>query len=123
MPGAKTVVFALDDAVRGAPAMVVRVVVGRFVADPGVEPAAGLAGRDFTANDTLTSPTVVIVNETFAQKYFPGVNPIGRRIRNDPNPGTPVPTTGLNRTLVVTRSRISCMASSGRADISKFSWI
>ena len=37
------------------------------------------------------------------------------------NPGTPVSTTGLKRTLFVTPSRISCMASSGKAEISKFS--
>ena len=46
-----------------------------------------LAGRDFTAQDTLSSPHVVIVNETFAKKYFRGANPIGRRVRNDPSPG------------------------------------
>ena len=39
------------------------------------------------------------------------------------NPGTPVSTTELNLTFVVMRSRISRMASSGRAEISKFSWI
>jgi hypothetical protein len=39
------------------------------------------------------------------------------------NPGTPVSTTVLNRTLVVMPSRISCMASSGMVESSKFSWI
>src|SRR4029077_2464669 len=39
------------------------------------------------------------------------------------NPGTPVSTTTLNRILVATPSRISCMASSGRVEISKFSWM
>jgi putative ABC transport system permease protein len=46
-----------------------------------------LAGRDFTEHDTRTSPRVVIVNETFAKKYFNGANPIGRWVRNDPDPG------------------------------------
>jgi putative ABC transport system permease protein len=46
-----------------------------------------LAGRDFSAQDTLTSPHVVLVNETFAKKYFRGASPIGRRVRNDPSPG------------------------------------
>ena len=36
-------------------------------------------------------------------------------------PGTPVLTTVLNRTLVVTPSRISPIASSGKVEISKFS--
>jgi hypothetical protein len=39
------------------------------------------------------------------------------------NPGAPVSTTLLNRTFVATLSRISCMASSGRVDSSKFSRI
>jgi putative ABC transport system permease protein len=46
-----------------------------------------VAGRDFSAQDTLASPLVVIVNETFAKKYFTGASPIGRRVRNDPSPG------------------------------------
>ena len=46
-----------------------------------------LAGRDFTALDTPSSPRVVIVNETFAKKYFKGTSPIGHRVRNDPSPG------------------------------------
>jgi predicted permease len=50
-----------------------------------------LAGRDFTAQDTATSPKVVLVNEAFAKKYFKGVSPIGRRVRNDPSPGETPP--------------------------------
>jgi predicted permease len=46
-----------------------------------------LAGRDFTAQDTLSSPKVVLVNETFAKKYFKGASPIGRWVRSDPSPG------------------------------------
>ncbi len=38
-------------------------------------------------------------------------------------PGTPVSTTGLNRYCVLIPSLISCIASSGRAEISKFSLI
>jgi predicted permease len=39
-----------------------------------------LAGRDFDARDTETSPPVVIINETIARHFFPGQDPIGRRI-------------------------------------------
>jgi len=46
-----------------------------------------LAGRDFTAQDSRTAPRVVIVNESFAKKFFGGANPVGRTIRNDPSPG------------------------------------
>jgi predicted permease len=39
-----------------------------------------LRGREFTDADTSNAPHVAIVNESFAQKYFPGVDPIGQRI-------------------------------------------
>ncbi|MFN2623926.1 MAG: ABC transporter permease [Chthoniobacterales bacterium] len=38
-------------------------------------------GRIFDERDQLNSPPVVIVNERFAQKYFPGENVIGKRIQ------------------------------------------
>ncbi len=37
-------------------------------------------GRGFTARDDATAPPVVLVNETFAQKYFPNENPVGKRV-------------------------------------------
>jgi predicted permease len=40
-----------------------------------------LAGRDFDERDTLQSPLVAIVNETFAEKYLGGVNPVGATFR------------------------------------------
>ena len=46
-----------------------------------------LAGRDFTLHDDRNAPKVIVVNETFAKKYFGGANPVGRSIRNDPSPG------------------------------------
>ena len=46
-----------------------------------------LAGREFTAQDSANAPPVVIVNETFAKRFFGGTNPVGRSIRNDPSPG------------------------------------
>jgi putative ABC transport system permease protein len=39
-----------------------------------------VAGRDFSAQDREGSPTVVIVNEVFARRYFGG-NAVGRRLR------------------------------------------
>jgi predicted permease len=38
-------------------------------------------GRDFNAMDGEGSPGVVIVNEELARRYFPGQNPIGKRLR------------------------------------------
>jgi putative ABC transport system permease protein len=37
-----------------------------------------LAGRDFTENDTPTSPRVAIVSEAFAHRFLGNTNPIGR---------------------------------------------
>ena len=39
-----------------------------------------VAGRDFTDRDNASSPQVVAINETMAQRFFPGANPIGRRL-------------------------------------------
>jgi predicted permease len=38
-------------------------------------------GRDFDAHDTPESPGVIVINQAMAQKYWPGANPIGRRVR------------------------------------------
>jgi predicted permease len=38
------------------------------------------SGRDFDERDSARVPHVVIVNETFAQRYFPGEDPIGRTL-------------------------------------------
>ena len=38
-------------------------------------------GRDFTAADRLDSLPVAIVNQRFAQKHWPGENPLGKRVR------------------------------------------
>jgi predicted permease len=39
-----------------------------------------LAGRPFEDSDRAGGPSVAIVNEAFARRYFPGENPIGHRI-------------------------------------------
>ncbi|MGP8187646.1 MAG: ABC transporter permease [Terracidiphilus sp.] len=36
-------------------------------------------GRGFSAQDTAGSPLVAVVNETFAKKFFPNQDPIGKR--------------------------------------------
>ena len=40
-----------------------------------------LRGRDFSPLDTDATPRVVLVNEAAAMAYWPGENPIGKRIR------------------------------------------
>lgn len=39
-----------------------------------------LRGRGITRDDTLRSPDVVVVNEAFVRRYFPGQDPVGKRI-------------------------------------------
>jgi predicted permease len=38
------------------------------------------AGRDFDERDDARVPHVAIINETFARRFFPGENPIGRTL-------------------------------------------
>ena len=40
------------------------------------------AGRDFSDADIGGAPTVAIVNEAFAQRFWPGQDPLGRRFRS-----------------------------------------
>jgi len=52
-------------------------------ADPGYFRAGGiplLKGREFTAGDLSTTPKVAILNKTLADRPFPDVDPIGRRV-------------------------------------------
>lgn len=40
-----------------------------------------LQGRDFTERDDRAAPPVMIVNQTFAARYFRSANPVGRKVR------------------------------------------
>ena len=39
-----------------------------------------LRGRFFNEGDDASKPSVIVINQAFAKKYFPGEDPIGRRI-------------------------------------------
>ncbi len=39
-----------------------------------------LSGRFFNSQDTIHSTPVIVIDENFAKKYFPGQNPIGQRV-------------------------------------------
>jgi putative ABC transport system permease protein len=49
-----------------------------------------LQGRDFSMRDSLKAPLVVLVSESFARRYWPGQDPVGKRIKygdaDSPNP-------------------------------------
>ena len=45
-----------------------------------------LRGRFFTEGDTETSPRVVIVDDRLARKFWPGQDPVGRRMFQPDNP-------------------------------------
>jgi putative ABC transport system permease protein len=51
---------------------------------PGYFDTVGMTmarGRGFTAADEVSAPRVVVINETMADRTWPGEDPIGRRIR------------------------------------------
>jgi predicted permease len=54
-----------------------------------------LAGRSLSARDDARAPKVVVVNEAFARKFFPGENPVGRRFAFDPKKPDEVEIVGL----------------------------
>jgi putative ABC transport system permease protein len=67
------------------------VVYGHLVSALGSPP---IAGRGFTPQDTSTSEPVAIINQAASEKYFPGENPLGKRIMLGPpenliQPGMP----------------------------------
>jgi predicted permease len=56
------------------------------VAEPGFFEAMRIpliAGRTFNSMDQTKSPPVAIIDQAFAKKYFPGVNPLGRHMTAD----------------------------------------
>jgi putative ABC transport system permease protein len=57
--------------------------LGRFIT-PGYLEAMGIPlrlGRGVNEGDSAQRPYVAVVNESFARRYWPGENPIGRHIR------------------------------------------
>jgi putative ABC transport system permease protein len=44
------------------------------------------SGRWFTDDDGPGSPTVAVVNEAFVRRYWPGEDPVGKRLAPEPDP-------------------------------------
>ncbi|HWB97560.1 MAG TPA: ABC transporter permease [Bryobacteraceae bacterium] len=76
-----------------SPAANERMMIHRATVAPGYFQLLGirlLEGREFTERDSAEAPMVVIVNETFARRFFHGASPIGRKIFCDRHPATVV---------------------------------
>ena len=58
-----------------------------------------LKGRGFSATDTAESPRVAVVNQQLANRYWPGADAVGRRLRLDGRTGTPVEIVGVAQTI------------------------
>ena len=50
-----------------------------------------LHGRDVSDSDSLSSPAVAVVNETFVRKFLTGTDPVGKPFRLDLGPTKPQP--------------------------------
>jgi putative ABC transport system permease protein len=50
-----------------------------------------LHGRDVSDSDSLSSPAVAVVNETFVRKFLAGTDPVGKQFRLDLGPTKPQP--------------------------------
>jgi len=60
-----------------------QMMIHRATVPPGYFSLLGirlLEGRDFTERDARGAPMVIIVNETFANRFFHGRDPIGRKV-------------------------------------------
>jgi len=64
-----------------------------------------LAGRKFTPQDDAKAPKIVIVNQTFANKYFPNEHPIGKRFTFDTKKPDELEIVGLVKDAKYTRQR------------------
>lgn len=56
-------------------------------------------GRGLLATDTRDAPRVAVVNEHFAKHYWPGQDPVGKRIWIGGRSGTPVEIVGVSKTI------------------------
>jgi predicted permease len=64
-----------------------------------------LSGRTLQAQDDTNSPKVAVVNQTFASKFFPGENAIGKRFTLDPAKPDEIEIVGLSKDAKYTRQR------------------
>ncbi len=76
------------------------------IVSPGYFPAMGVAalkGRAFTAADGAGTPAVAMVSAAFAERMWPGQDPVGRRIRHRFGDGETVTVVGVAEETRMTR--------------------
>ena len=81
-----------------------------------------LRGRGFQASDTAAAPRVAIVNEHFARHYWPGADPVGKRIRLESASGAPVEIVGITPTIKYSPTMRSISSTSRSASIRSRAW-
>ena len=66
-----------------------------------------IAGRDIAPTDRATTAKVAVINEAFARRHFPGVNPVGRTIMvgQEPSNREPMEIVGIVRDAAFTSVR------------------
>ena len=70
------------------------ILAGYRVVGPGYFETLGiplLAGRSIEQRDSLTAPSVVVLNQAMARKFFPGENPLGKHLQIGETPDTTIP--------------------------------
>ncbi len=78
--------FGTGYLIEGRPVPKTKLRAGYQIVMPGYFHAMGiriLSGRDFRSSDDRKAPPVVLVNETLAREQWPGLDPVGRRVRFD----------------------------------------
>ncbi len=95
LAGVKSAAISTDIPLQGSPFYIMRFegrppvtvsqapIANYFAVTPGFFETMGMQvvkGRAFTERDTAESPPVVVVNQTLVDRYFPGQDPIGKRL-------------------------------------------
>lgn len=85
VPLARSSNMDISVTIEGRAAAAEKIIAGLRQAGPRYFEAMGIKvtrGRAFNAGDTTNSLPVVIVNEAFARRHFPGLDPLGQRLRS-----------------------------------------
>ena len=95
LPGVRSAAIATDIPLLGNPIYIMRFegrppvapseapVVNYFAVSPGFFGTMGMhlvRGRDVSDRDTPSTPLVAVVNQTLAERFFPGQDPLGKRL-------------------------------------------